>query len=318
MRLFINGIVIENKTVDELNTLLAGKVGVSRCFLQVERFEALLFHKGELIPVEPDFDYCNYDKIISGYTPWSKYSVLRKCNPDQRSMIVTDGECLYVMKTCEPDRTIEAVILANCDHPNIIKVIDLYVHAGEVVMILEYAGHGDLFDSNSNGEFQEHYETILKQISSALEYLHSRNIAHLDLKPDNIVVKSISPFQIALIDFGLSLNVPCLTSRLFGTPDYLPPEIAKFSHEFIYNTDCDIWQFGVMTLILYHHMQVHPFYATEVEKFKHGIQNQRIVKMKPYWPKQMPRKLEELARRIFVERSERPVIGEITKMLNEI
>ena len=68
---------------------------------------------------------------------------------------------------------------------------------------------------------------LIKQIVKNLEFLHGQNqLAHLDLKPDNIVIKD--DFTTALIDFGHSESVNQLMSNEnVGTLNYLPPEILK-------------------------------------------------------------------------------------------
>jgi len=315
---FINGIQLNETAEEKLEPLLADKVGVSKCFLKITNFSHLLYHGGELIPVDANFDYTNYEQVTYAYTHrGDKYKQIGKCVPNQDACIVECNGQKFVMKKCLPKYTFEAVLLSNNKHPNIINLVDLYVHDHELVMIMEYAAYGDLFEyiAVKENDISEHYETIISQLVDVFDFLHSKNIAHLDLKPDNIVITSIAPFKIALIDFGYSKIVPYNTFAQFGTYDYMPPEIAKRTSVYIYDKDCDMWMLGVVILILYHHMLRHPFGSGEDEKFARGTENPRILRIKPFWPKEMPKKYENIASLLFVEREKRATIKDVKCML---
>ena len=71
------------------------------------------------------------------------------------------------------------------------------------------------------------------KFSPGLEYLHSNNIVHLDLKPENIVCLDEDSFEIKLVDFGLArrLDDTQATCIMQGTPDFVSPEVGQ---EFIH------------------------------------------------------------------------------------
>jgi serine/threonine protein kinase len=200
----------------------------------------------------------------------------------------------------------------------LLRIIASIVYEGELCMILEYAKYGDLFEyiAVKENDVSEHYETIITQLIDVIDFLHSRNIVHLDLKPDNMVILSLEPFKIALIDFGYSHLAPYNTFSQFGTLDYMPPEIAEKSSAYIYDKDCDMWMLGVNILVLYHHMLRHPFGSGEDEKFARGTLNPRILKYKPYWPQVIPRKYEDVVQTLLVERSKRSTIADVKQMLD--
>ena len=78
----------------------------------------------------------------------------------------------------------------------------------------------------------------MKQIVSALLYIHSKNIVHRDLKPENLILTSEGSSQLKLIDFGVSASVGTekrLTETV-GTLIYMAPEVLKHS----YDEKCDI------------------------------------------------------------------------------
>ena len=104
----------------------------------------------------------------------------------------------------------EIEILKKLDHPHIIKIFEYYENSEKIFIISEFLTGGDLFQKIKNIKvFSEKIASFyIKQILSALSYLHKKNIAHLDLKPENIMFcnkkKNVSVLKI--IDFGISQN----------------------------------------------------------------------------------------------------------------
>ncbi|NXT78717.1 DAPK2 kinase, partial [Zapornia atra] len=121
----------------------------------------------------------------------------------------------------------EVAILRQLDHPNIMRLHDLFSSRAEVVLILELIGGGELFDFIAEKEMLSEEEAIefLGQILRGVEYLHARRIAHLDLKPENIMLqeKDVPKPRIKIIDFGLAqrLDDGVTFKSLCGTPQYI-------------------------------------------------------------------------------------------------
>ncbi|KAF2757513.1 kinase-like protein [Pseudovirgaria hyperparasitica] len=92
---------------------------------------------------------------------------------------------------------------------------------------------------------------LLRQSSSALAYLHDQKplIVHRDVKPENILVLSRSPFHIKLSDFGLAKAGSFLETNC-GTPRYIAPEISRsdYGESRRYTCAVDIWSLGVVVL----------------------------------------------------------------------
>jgi serine/threonine-protein kinase Chk2 len=108
---------------------------------------------------------------------------------------------------------------------------------------------GNLLNEFERDPFSfEECSHILRQSLSALVYLHGRreSIAHRDLKPQNILVKSRDPLHIKLADFGLAktgnLETHC------GTLAYSPPELQSDSRSRRHTVAVDIWSLGVVIL----------------------------------------------------------------------
>lgn len=99
----------------------------------------------------------------------------------------------------------EANLIKKLNHPNIIHVYDVFTENGTSYYIMEYIDGETLSNIiKSKGHLSESESlSIVSQIANALEYLHSRKINHLDIKPGNIMI-SRQDKKITLIDFGVS------------------------------------------------------------------------------------------------------------------
>ena len=151
----------------------------------------------------------------------------------------------------------EINILKKTDHPNIIKLYDVYETNEKLFLVMEECKGGELFDKLlehiDSGEMYSEKEAakIIKQIMSAVEYCHNNGICHRDLKPENILYlkkgnEKDNPIKV--IDFGLSqtINVNKILESKVGTCYYVAPEILAGK----YNEKCDIWSTGVILYML--------------------------------------------------------------------
>lgn len=106
----------------------------------------------------------------------------------------------------------EARTLASIDHPNIVRVHDAFAENGTVYYVMDYIEGAslDVIVRQSGGLKEAMVRSYIEQTASALRYMHSRNLLHLDIKPQNIMV-SKHDGRIILIDFGLTKH--------YGTED---------------------------------------------------------------------------------------------------
>ncbi|NXL48329.1 DAPK3 kinase, partial [Podilymbus podiceps] len=147
----------------------------------------------------------------------------------------------------------EVTILQQILHANIIKLHDIYENKTDVVLILELVSGGELFDFLAQKESlsEEEATTFIKQILDGVNYLHSKKIAHFDLKPENIMLldKNIPIPRIKLIDFGLAHKIEdgIEFKNIFGTPEFVAPEIVNYEP---LGLAADMWSIGVITYIL--------------------------------------------------------------------
>ena len=148
---------------------------------------------------------------------------------------------------------VEIDILKIGQHPNIIKLYDIYENENYIYIIMEYCSGGDLLS------YFEHYEYELKEtkvceiihkLSMAIYYLHSYGIVHRDLKPENILMTDLTPeADIRLLDFGLSKIVgneeKC--TEPYGTLSFVAPEVLQGKP---YDKSVDLWSIGIITFLL--------------------------------------------------------------------
>jgi len=145
----------------------------------------------------------------------------------------------------------EIQILTTLDHPNILRVYEMYEDKNKYYIVTEFLEGGELFDRIiANDHFSEKdAAVIMKQLLSAVAYCHKHNIVHRDLKPENLVYDAKKKdANLKVIDFGTAKtfkNNQKMTET-FGTAYYIAPEILSLN----YTEKCDIWSCGVILYIL--------------------------------------------------------------------
>uniref|UniRef100_A0A3P9M9I3 non-specific serine/threonine protein kinase n=1 Tax=Oryzias latipes TaxID=8090 RepID=A0A3P9M9I3_ORYLA len=147
----------------------------------------------------------------------------------------------------------EVNILKEIQHPNIITLQEVFENKAEVILILELVAGGELFDFLAEKESlsEEEATQFLKQILDGVLYLHSKQIAHFDLKPENIMLlnRSAPHPRIKIIDFGLAHKIDFGNDfkNIFGTPEFVAPEVVNYEP---LGLEADMWSVGVITYIL--------------------------------------------------------------------
>ncbi|XP_063670244.1 serine/threonine-protein kinase 17A isoform X2 [Pan troglodytes] len=121
-----------------------------------------------------------------------------------------------------------AVLEIAQDNPWVINLHEVYETASEMILVLEYAAGGEIFDqcvADREEAFKEKdVQRLMRQILEGVHFLHTRDVVHLDLKPQNILLTSESPLgDIKIVDFGLSriLKNSEELREIMGTPEYV-------------------------------------------------------------------------------------------------
>ncbi|CAI5515443.1 unnamed protein product [Closterium sp. Naga37s-1] len=144
----------------------------------------------------------------------------------------------------------EISILLRVRHPNVIRLYNVVETPKYILLLMEYAENGELFDYiTQRGRLTEgEARRIFQQIVAGVEYCHRRMVVHRDLKPENILLDASWTVKIA--DFGLGnlmteghfLRTSC------GSPNYAAPEVI--SGRFYCGPEVDVWGCGVVLYTL--------------------------------------------------------------------
>ena len=147
-----------------------------------------------------------------------------------------------------------SVLQALPSHRNICWTREVYRSAESTHIIFELLTGGELFDRVVQKDHFTEAEAIvtMKQITSALQVVHSIGVVHRDLKPENILYANMSMSSpVKLVDFGLSAyhvtGVDDLLTKPCGTASYAAPEVLQCVG---YDQKADIWSLGVISYIL--------------------------------------------------------------------
>ena len=145
---------------------------------------------------------------------------------------------------------LEVEILKKLIHPNIMQIFEFYEDKKNFYIITEICDGGELFEQIVNkGTFNEHNgANVVKQILSAVNYIHLNSIVHRDLKPENILLDTNKNDIIKIIDWGTArfFEKNKKMNKVSGTPYYIAPEVLFEK----YDEKCDIWSIGVIMYIL--------------------------------------------------------------------
>ena len=206
-----------------------------------------------LIGSKPEENYKIINKLGKG-SFGSVFKVKHKITGEIRAMKIiknnpnNDGSQIVSEKFLK-----EIQVLKELEHPNIIKIFEYYIDDKYHYIITELLTGGELYESIL--KFQKFNEKkaayIMKQILSALNYLHSKGIVHRDIKPENILVQNenkknknyLDENHIKLSNFFKENEI--LTLKV-GSPYYIAPEVLNKS----YNEKCDIWSAGVVLYVM--------------------------------------------------------------------
>ncbi|XP_073452201.1 STE20-like serine/threonine-protein kinase isoform X2 [Aquarana catesbeiana] len=152
------------------------------------------------------------------------------------------------------DYMVEIEILASCDHPHIVKLLDAFYYENNLWILIEFCAGGAVDAVMLELEralTEPQIRVVCKQTLEALVYLHEAKIIHRDLKAGNILLTLDGDVKLA--DFGVSAkNTRTLQRRdsFIGTPYWMAPEVVmcETSKDKPYDFKADVWSLGV-TLI---------------------------------------------------------------------
>lgn len=149
------------------------------------------------------------------------------------------------------DLRLEVIIMEHArGHENIVEIYEVFEEPKYLYIVMEKLVGGELYDylQQKRPLSEAKAAEIFAQQMNAIYYLHSLNIVHCDIKPENFVFLTKEQKKIKCIDFGMSkiFRWRKYFNRMNGTPYYVAPEVLKGQ----YNEGSDMWSLGVCLFIL--------------------------------------------------------------------
>ncbi len=153
----------------------------------------------------------------------------------------------------------EIDFLRKLDHPYMVQLYDVYATPDEIWMILEYCQLGSIQDLVHNTETtlsEPEIACVCYSVLQALDYIHTLNKIHRDVKSANILINSFG--QVKLTDFGIC-STESVSNSFIGSLLWMAPEILSGG---VYDSSVDIWALGICLIEMaegnapYHHLHM--------------------------------------------------------------
>ncbi|XP_028830207.1 muscle, skeletal receptor tyrosine-protein kinase isoform X1 [Denticeps clupeoides] len=234
----------------------------------------------------------------------------------------------------------EAALMAEFDHPNIVRLLGVCAVGKPMCLMFEYMAHGDLNEflrrrspthlnsmsqaSLSRRSFSLEMEPraltcmeqlyVSKQVAAGMAYLSERKFVHRDLATRNCLVGENMVVKIA--DFGLSRNIYSADYYKANENDaipirWMPPESIFYNR---YTTESDVWAYGVVLWEIFSH-GMQPYYGMAHEEVIYYVRDGNILTM----PENCPLELYSLMRLCWsTHPTDRPSFTSIHRILERM
>uniref|UniRef100_A0A673HD39 non-specific serine/threonine protein kinase n=1 Tax=Sinocyclocheilus rhinocerous TaxID=307959 RepID=A0A673HD39_9TELE len=180
-----------------------------------------------------------------------RFAVTKWC--EQRGSRRSVATKLVNKKLMRREQVVQELGVLQClQHPHLVSLLDTYETPASYVLILEIADQGRLLDYivSWGNLTEEKVSLYLRDILEALHYLHTCRIAHLDLKPENVLIEQTSTQPLVkLTDYGDAAhlsNTPYI-HPLLGSPEFSAPELVLGEPAALAS---DLWSLGVLAYLM--------------------------------------------------------------------
>ncbi|GFR45998.1 hypothetical protein Agub_g7475 [Astrephomene gubernaculifera] len=147
----------------------------------------------------------------------------------------------------------EIDLLCGMNHENVIFLKEYFEEGNKVYLITELLTGGELLEAVlKRGSYSEAEARLcFVQVLRGIEYLHSKNVVHRDLKLENLLLAKQDDISLVKIaDFGLAKHAVNGMQTICGTPQYVAPEVIVGAKGHVYGPGVDMWSAGVVLYIL--------------------------------------------------------------------
>lgn len=203
-------------------------------------------------PIEEVYDGVHTGQVLGSGVSGIVRLITHRATGIRYAVKILDLGLLKTEESLEQLRS-EIYIMCQLDHPNIVRLEEVYESRKEIYLVQELCLGGELFDRLDEQPDYHYTEQqcarLVKQMLCAVRYIHYKKIIHRDLKLENFLFSTReSDSVLKMIDFGLSKHFQFgeLHHEAVGTPYTVAPEVIRGS----YDERCDVWAMGVITYLL--------------------------------------------------------------------